>query len=69
MRGALGFFVLQYWLFFRSGYLVLVFIVVYDLSVLKHMAFSLVKNTNGFSDLVSDVVFCFTHLGSGFSSI
>ena len=30
------------------------------------------KNTNGFSDLISDVVFCFsdlTFLGSGFSSI
>ena len=70
--GALGFLVLQYWLFFRffrSVYLVLVFTAVYDFSVLKNMVFTLVKNTHGFSDLVSDVVFSFTHMGSGFSLI
>ena len=85
MREALGFSVLQFWLFFRSVFRFLC----HKTSVfrfwcsLRFADFPLFRlwfsvfptNTNGFSDLISDAVFGFsyltylTYLGSGFSSI
>ena len=81
-RRALGFSVLRFWLFFRSGLRFLC----QKTSVSRFWCslqfadfpffsiwFSLfAKNTNGFSDLITDVVFGFsylTYLGSSFSSI
>ena len=80
--GALGFSVLRFWLFFRSVFRFLC----QKTSVSRFWCslqfadfpffsiwFSLfAKNTNGFSDLITDVVFGFsylTYLGSSFSSI
>ena len=81
-RRVLGFSVLRFWLFFRSGLRFLC----QKTSVSRFWCslqfadfpffsiwFSLfAKNTNGFSDLITDVVFGFsylTYLGSSFSSI
>lgn len=79
-EGALGFSVLRYWLFLRSVFRffvpenfcfsVVAFIVCDGFSVFLTVGFSIsIKNFNGFSDLVSDVVFGFSYLGSGFTSI
>lgn len=48
------------------GFSILVFIVVCGFSVSSQLD---LKNTSGFLDLVSDVDFDFSYLGSGFSSI
>ena len=82
MRGALGFSVLRFWLFFWIGFSVFVpknfgFQFWCSLRFADFPFFSIwfsvfAKNTNGFSDLTSDAVFgfsYFTYLGSGFSSI
>ena len=81
-RGALGFSVLRFWLFFQIGYSVFapktsVFQFWCSLQFADFPFFSIwfsvfAKNTNGFSDLISDAVFGFsylTYLGSGFSTI
>ena len=75
----MSFFVLRFWIFFRLGLvfvpknlsvLVSVFIVVYGFSVFFSLWLLVFVNiTNGFLDLVSDVVFSFSYLGSGFLSI
>ena len=82
MRGALGFSVLRFWIFFWIGFSVFVpknfgFQFWCSLRFADFPFFSIwfsvfAKNTNGFSDLISDAVFgfsYFTYLGSGFSSI
>ena len=81
-RGALGFSVLRFQLFFRSVFWFLcqktsVFRFWCSLRFADIPFFSIwfsvfAKNTSGFSDLISDAVFDFsylTYLGSGFSSI
>ena len=64
--GSFEFSVLRFWLLFRS---VLVFIAVWGYTVLKHLLSVFPKIANGFSDLVSDVIFDFSYFGSGSSSI
>ena len=72
--------VLRFWLFFRSfsqflcqenfRFSVFVrFTAVCRFSVFKHLVSVFVKDTNAFSDLVSDAVFGFCHLGFGYSLI
>ena len=81
-RRALGFSVLRFWLFFGSVSLFLckknsVFLFwcllrFADLSFFSMWFQVFAKNTNGFSDLISDAVFSFSYLnylGSGFSLI
>ena len=64
----MGFSVSQFWLFFRSvSFFVLVLIA--DFPFFKIWFSVLVKNISGFWDLVSDVVFVFSYVGSGFSSM
>lgn len=75
----MGFFVLRFWIFFRLGLvfvpknlsvLVSVFIVVYGFSFFFSLWLLVFVNiTNGFLDLVSNVVVSFSYLGSGFLSI
>ena len=65
-EGSFEFSVLRFWLLFRS---VLVFIAVWGYTVLKHLLSVFPKIANGFSDLVSDVIFDFSYFGSGSSSI
>ena len=80
--GELGFSVLRFWLFFRSVIRFLhqktsVFQFWCSLRFADFPFFSIwfsvfAKDTNGFSDLISDAVFGFsylTYLGSGFSTI
>ena len=72
-RGALGFSVLRFWLFFRSVFRFLlqktsVFRFWWSLRFSDFSFFSIwfsvfVKNTNGFSVLVPDVVFGFSYFG------
>ena len=82
MRGALGFSALRFWLFFRSVFRFLchktsVFrfwcsLRFADFPLFRFWFSVFAKNTDGFSDLISDAVFGFsylTYLGSGFSSI
>ena len=76
-RGALGFSVLRFWLFFDGFFGFCVFFGFGSLRFAVFLSFSIwfsvfTKNTNGLSDLISDTVFGFsylTYLGSGFSSI
>ena len=81
-RATLGVLVLRFWLYFRSGFRFLcqktpVFrfwcsLRFADLSLFSIWFSVLVKNTSGFSVLVSDVVFGFSYFvvfGSSFSSI
>ena len=81
-RGALGFLVLRFWLFFRSVFRFFrlktsVFRFWCSLWFADFPFFSIwflvfAKNTNGFSDLITVAVFGFsslTYLGSGFSSL
>ena len=67
MRGVLGFSVLRFWLFFGSvfvpknfGFSVSLFIAVCGFSPFSIWFSVFAKNTNGFSDLISDAVFGFS---------
>ena len=57
MRGALGFSVLRFWLFFRSVFRFWWSLLFADFSFFSIWFSVFVKNTNGFSVLVPDVVF------------
>ena len=59
MRGALGFSVLRFWLFFRSVFRFWWSLLFADFSFFSIWFSVFVKNTSGFSVLVPDVVFGF----------
>ena len=72
MRGALEFSVLRFQLFFRSVFRFWCSLRFADIPFFSIWFSVFAKNTNGFSDLISDAVFGFsylTYLGSGFSTI
>lgn len=64
----MGFSVSQFWLSFRSVFFS-VLVLIADFPFFKIWFSVLVKNISGFWDLVSDVVFVFSYVGSGFSSM
>ena len=64
----MGFSVSQFWQFFRSVSF-FCFGVNCGFSVFQDLVFGSRKNISGFWDLVSDVVFVFSYMGSGFSSM